>query len=62
MFKGITATTPAVQAIKNQFGDTLPYPENRNSGIERFAVKEGVLLEVKDIPFTMQQIWGAHAT
>jgi hypothetical protein len=62
IFKGITATTPAVQAIKNQFGDTLPYPENRNSGIERFAVKEGVLLEVKDIPCTMQQIWGAHAT
>lgn len=62
MFKGITATTPAVQVIKNQFGDTLPYPENRNSGTERFAVQEGVLLEVKDIPFTMQQIWGAYAT
>jgi HD-GYP domain-containing protein (c-di-GMP phosphodiesterase class II) len=62
MFKGITATTPAVQAIKNQLGDALPYPENRNSGTERFAIKEGVLLEDKEIPFTMQQIWGAHAT
>lgn len=62
MFKGITATTPAVQAIKNQLGDALPYPENRNSGTERFAIKEVVLLEDKDIPFTMQQIWGAHAT
>jgi HD-GYP domain-containing protein (c-di-GMP phosphodiesterase class II) len=62
MFKGITATTPAVQAIRNQLGDELPYPENRNSGTERFAIKEGVLLEAKEIPFTMQQIWGAHAT
>lgn len=62
MFKGITATTPAVQAIRNQLGDALPYPENRNSGTERFAIKEGVLLEVKDIPFSMQQIWGAYAT
>jgi HD-GYP domain-containing protein (c-di-GMP phosphodiesterase class II) len=62
MFKGITATTPAVQAIKNQLGDALPYPENRNPGTERFAIKEGVLLEAKDIPFSMQQIWGAHAT
>lgn len=62
MFKGITATTPAVQAIKNQLGDRLAYPENRNSGTERFAIKEGVLLEAKEIPFTMQQIWGSHAT
>ena len=62
MFKGITATTPAVQAIRNQLGDALPYPENRNSGTERFAIKEGVLLEVKDIPFSMQHIWGAYAT
>lgn len=62
MFKGITATTPAVQVIRNQLGDALPYPENRNSGIERFAIKEGILLEAKEIPFTMQQIWGAHAT
>lgn len=62
MFKGVTATTPAIQAIKNQLGDALPYPENRNPGTERFAIKEGILLEAKDIPFTMQQIWGAHAT
>lgn len=62
MFKGITATTPAVQVIRNQLGDALPYPENRNSGTERFAIKEGILLEAKEIPFTMQQIWGAHAT
>jgi len=62
MFKGITTTTPAVQAITNQLGDALHYPENRNSGTERFAIKEGILLDAKDIPFTMQQIWGAHAT
>ena len=62
MFKGVTATTPAIQAIKNKLGDALPYPENRNPGIERFAIKEGVLLEAKEIPFSMQQIWGAHAT
>jgi HD-GYP domain-containing protein (c-di-GMP phosphodiesterase class II) len=62
MFKGITPTTPAVQAIKNQLGDALLYPENRNPGTERFAIKEGILLEAKDIPFTMQQILGAHAT
>lgn len=62
MFKGATATTPAIQAINNQLGDALPYPQNRNPGTERFSIKEGVLLEAKDIPFTMQQIWGAHAT
>jgi len=62
MFNGTSATTPAVQAIKDQFGDPLPYPHNRNTGTERFAIKEGVLLEPKDIPFTMQQIWGGQAT
>lgn len=62
MFKGITPTTPAVQAIKNQLGDALPYPLNRNPATERFTIKEGILLEAKDIPFTMQQIWGTHAT
>jgi len=62
MFKGVTAATPAVQAIKDQHGDAMPYPHNRDTGAERFAIKEGVQLEAKDIPFTMQQIWGSHAT
>jgi HD-GYP domain-containing protein (c-di-GMP phosphodiesterase class II) len=62
LFKGVTATTPAVQVIKNHLGDTLPFPENRNTATERFAIKEGLLLEIKDIPFSMQQIWGSHAT
>ena len=62
LFNGLTATTPAVQAIKDPLGDPMPYPLNRNTGTERFAVKEGVLLEAKDIPFTMQQIWGGQAT
>lgn len=62
MYKGVTATTPAVQAIKNHLGDTLPFPHNRNTSVERFAIKEAVQLEPKDIPFTMQQIWGSYAT
>ena len=62
MFNGVTATTPAVQAIKDPLGDAMPYPHNRNTGTEKFAIKEGVLLEAKDIPFSMQQIWGGHAT
>lgn len=62
LFNGLTATTPAVQAIQDAFGDAMPFPVNRNTGTERFAVKEGVLLEAKDIAFTMQQIWGGQAT
>lgn len=62
MFNGVTATTPAVQAIRDQFGDAMPYPHNRNTSTERFAIKGGALLEAKEIPFTMQQIWGGNAT
>lgn len=59
---GITTTTPTVKAIKNIFGNALPYPEYRESTTEQFAIKEGALLDIKDIPFTMEQLWGAGAT
>jgi len=62
LFNGLTATTPAVQSIKDALGDALPFPVNRNTTLERFAVTEGVLLEAKDIAFTMQQIWGGQAS
>lgn len=62
LFNGLKATTPAVQTIRDSLGDLMPYPLNRNTATERFAVKEVVLLEAKDIPFTMQQIWGGQAT
>lgn len=62
LFNGLTATTPAVQSIKDAFADALPFPVNRNTALERFAITEGVLLEAKDITFTMQQIWGEQAT
>ncbi len=62
LFKGVTATTPVVQTIRDQYGDPMPYPYNRNTTTERYAIKEGIQLEPKDIPFTMQQIWGGHAT
>jgi hypothetical protein len=62
LFNGLAATTRAVQAIHDAFADAMPFPVNRNTGMERFAVKEGVLLEAKDIAFTMQQIWGGQAT
>lgn len=62
MRKGLTAMTPAVLAIKNQFGAALPVPNKRDTGNERFAIKEAIQLEPADIPFTMQLLWGGEAT
>ncbi len=61
MAKGGSTTTPDVMVIKNANGDVLPSPELRKTEAEAFAIKEGVALEVNDIPFTAEQIWGAQA-
>lgn len=56
------ATTPTIKAIKNTLGEALSYPEYRKCETEQFAIQEEALLEAKDIPFSMQQIWGLEAT
>lgn len=61
MRKGFSAMDPAVLIIKNQYGTDLPYPQKRDTGTDRLAIKEPRLLEPKDIPFTMQQLWGSEA-
>lgn len=60
--KGSSTTTPGVMVIQNIHGDALRYPEFRKTETERFAIKEGALLDINDIPFTSHQIWGAEAT
>ncbi len=62
MRKGFSAMAPAVLVIKNQYGVFLPFPQKRDTAIDRFAIKEPVHLEANDIPFTMQHLWGSEAT
>jgi hypothetical protein len=62
MRKGFSAMAPAVLVIKNQYGTPLPFPQKRDTELERFAIKEPIQLEPDDIPFTMQQLWGGEAT
>jgi len=62
MRKGFSAMEPAVLVIKNQYGADLPAPQKRDTGTDRFAIKEPRHLEAVDIPFTMQQLWGSEAT
>lgn len=60
--KGYSAMAPAVLVIKNQYGTPLPSPQKRDTEADRFAIKEAILLEADDIPFTMQHLWGSEAT
>jgi hypothetical protein len=62
MRKGFTAMAPVVMVIKNQSNITIPAPQKRDTGVERYAIREALLLEPEAIPFSMQQFWGAEAT
>jgi HD-GYP domain-containing protein (c-di-GMP phosphodiesterase class II) len=62
MRKGFTAMAPVVRVIKNQSNITIPAPQKRDTGVERYAIKEALLLEPEAVPFSMQQFWGAEAT
>lgn len=49
-------------ALIGAFGAPLPYPHKRETENERYAIREALHVNPQDIPFNMQQIWGAEAS
>ena len=59
--RGKTGTTPLVISFIAPRGGHLAYLIKRDTREKIFAVRGGVRVEQKDMPYTMQQLWGKQA-
>jgi len=59
--RGKTGTTPLVISFIAPRGGHLTYLIKRDTREKIFAVRGGVRVEQKDMPYTMQQLWGKQA-
>lgn len=60
--RGKNGGAVVAHALIGAFGAPLPYPHKRETDNERYEIREALHVNVQDIPFNMQQIWGVQAS
>lgn len=59
-YRGKNGAKPIAHALIGPFGAPLPYPHRRDTGHERYEIREALAVEEGNIAFNMQHIWGAE--
>lgn len=57
-----SSATPIAHALIGPFGAPLPFPHKRETGNERYEIREAVHADQIDIPFNLQHIWDTEGS